>query len=127
MTKVVHAATCARQVVPGENCTCGAHEELLARKRRNRMGIIDNLPREVRDMVNEYGWAVVHACIDSGVEKPRNIRHLVETILDEFSPTRCSYSAQGRSTRVAFEMTKSHAERQASTMPVRCSAATDEP
>lgn len=111
MTKVLHAATCARQGVPGADCTCGAHDALIARKRKDRMGIIDNLPREVRDMVNDYGWAVVHACIESGVRKPRNIKHLVETILDEFSPTRCSYSAQGKSTRVAIDMTKAHIEK----------------
>ena len=33
--------------------------------------------------------------MDVGVEKPKHIRHVVETVLNEFSPTRGSFSAQG--------------------------------
>jgi len=54
------------------------------------------MPKELRELVHEYGLTVVLACLDLKVEKPNHIRHLVETVLDEFSPTRGSHSQQGR-------------------------------
>ena len=75
--------------------------EFIARvneRRANRMQKVDNLSPELRSLVHSYGLNVVKTCMDLGVEKPRHIRHLVETILDEFSPTRASFSNQGVST-----------------------------
>lgn len=69
-------------------------------KRVKRMSAIDRMPPEMRALVNEYGLTVVTACTDLGVAKPRQIRHLVEAILDEFSPTRGSYAKQGIRTEV---------------------------
>lgn len=63
--------------------------------RRVRMQLIDSLDPETRSLVKEYGWSVVSSFRDIGVMKPRHIRHLVETVLDEFSPTRGSSSSQG--------------------------------
>jgi len=69
-------------------------------KRRARMERIDDLPQAMRELVNVYGFTVVDTCMALGVTKPRHIRHLVERILDEFSPTRGSYSKQGVRTEV---------------------------
>jgi hypothetical protein len=64
-------------------------------KRGKRMARVDDMPPDLRALVNEYGLAVVDACMQNGVRKPRRIRHIVETVLDEFSPTRGSHSVQG--------------------------------
>ena len=71
-------------------------QRVVQRRIRDRMERIDNLPPEIRKCVHDYGWHVVKSFMDLGVRKPRHIRHLVETVLDEFSPTRGSPSAQGR-------------------------------
>lgn len=73
-------------------------EELQAfvdRKRQARMAKVDAMPEGLRALVNEYGLSVVQSFLDLGVTKPRQIRHVVENILNEFSPTRGSFSIQG--------------------------------
>lgn len=70
-------------------------QNAVERRRANRFREIDGLPADVRELVHEYGWSVVKAHIDLGVTKAAHIRHLVETTLNEFSPTRGSFSAQG--------------------------------
>jgi hypothetical protein len=67
-------------------------------KRRNRMAQIDSLPFPLRELVHEYGFSVVKAFVDLGVTKPAHVKHLVNTVLDEFSPTRGSFSKQGITT-----------------------------
>lgn len=64
-------------------------------KRRRRMDMVDQLEPQLRTLVHDYGFTVVHAFLEIGVRNPRHIRHLVENVLNEFSPTRGSYSAQG--------------------------------
>ncbi len=64
------------------------------------MNAVDALPADVRYLVHEYGLNLVKAFLDCGVRKPTHIRHLVETTLDEFSPTRGSYVRQGIRTQV---------------------------
>lgn len=71
------------------------HQAFVDRKRIARMSEVDRMPSDLRALVNEYGLPVIKSCLDLGVKKPRHIKHLVETILDEFSPTRGSYSQQG--------------------------------
>lgn len=71
------------------------HEEFVGRKRGARMAKIDALPPDIRALVHEYGYSVVENFMACGVTKPRHIRHLVETVLNEFSPTRGAYSRQG--------------------------------
>lgn len=61
----------------------------------------DQMPPEMRELVNDYGFAVVDTCTALGVTKPRHIKHLVETVLDNFSPTRGSFTAQGPRTDLA--------------------------
>lgn len=64
-------------------------------KRIARMNAIDALSPDLRQCVYDFGYPVVKTCMDLGVVKPQRIRHLVETILDEFSPTRGTFSTQG--------------------------------
>lgn len=63
-------------------------------RRVARMAQVDALSSEHRALVHEYGFATVKTLLDLGVKKPRQIKHVVETVLDEFSPTRGSYSKQ---------------------------------
>lgn len=79
------------------------HQRWVDEKRARRMAAVDRLPADIRHLVNEYGLNVVNSCLAVGVKKPKQIKHLVETILDEFSPTRGSYSSQGIRTEVARE------------------------
>lgn len=74
--------------------------EIIEAKRRKRMAAIDALPVDVRALVHEYGFNVVKTLLDLGVTKPKHIRHVVETVLDEFSPTRGAFSRQGIRTEV---------------------------
>jgi len=69
-------------------------------KRAARIAKVDALPDDIRALANEYGYHVVHTMMSHGVTKARSIRHLVETVLDEFRPTRGSFSKQGRRTEV---------------------------
>lgn len=75
-------------------------QAFVDRKRSQRMERIDALPADIRALVNEYGFHVVNTLMNSGVTKASGIRHVVETILDEFSPTRGSFSQQGIRTEV---------------------------
>lgn len=76
------------------------HQQFVDRKRVARMEKIDHLPAPVRELIHDYGYNVVKAFMDCGVGKAERIRHLVETVLDEFSPTRGSYSIQGKRTEI---------------------------
>lgn len=77
------------------------HADWVDRQRRARMQRIDELPAEVRALVHEYGFRIVDNFLMCGVTKPRQIRHLVELVLDEYSPTRGSHSRQGIRTQIA--------------------------
>lgn len=71
------------------------HELFVREKRQKRMAVVDSYPPEVRQLVHDYGLTVVQAFLHNGMKNPRHIRHCVERVLDEFSPTRGSYSQQG--------------------------------
>jgi hypothetical protein len=73
-------------------------------KRRKRMERVDEFDPHIRALIHEYGLTVVQALWDAGVQNPRRIRHIVETVLDEFSPTRGSFSRQGIRTEVEPKM-----------------------
>lgn len=75
-------------------------QAFVDRKRGQRMDRIDDLPPDLRALVNEYGFHVVNTLMAHGVTKAKSIRHIVETLLDEFSPTRGSFSKQGVRTEV---------------------------
>lgn len=74
------------------------HQSFVDGKRQRRMAVIDDLSPDVRALVHEYGWNVVNAFLTLGIQNPRHIRHLVQTVMDETSPTRGSFSAQGTQT-----------------------------
>ena len=69
--------------------------------RRERMDAIDALSPDLRKLVHEYGYTVVGSFMSLGVKRANHICYLVETVLNEFSPTRGSYSKQGIRTDVA--------------------------
>lgn len=75
-------------------------QEYIDQKRKARMDKIDAMSPELRALVYEYGFHIVDAFMCNGVTKPRRIRHLVEMVLDEFSPSRGSYAKQGIRTEV---------------------------
>lgn len=77
--------------------------ERIHSNRRARMERVDAMPPEMRALVNEYGLAVIDTCTALGVKQPRHIKHLVETILDSFSPTRGCFSQQGIRTHVSMD------------------------
>jgi hypothetical protein len=64
-------------------------------KRARRMSIVDRMSPEMKALVHEYGLHVVWNFVQCGVTKPNQIKHLVECVLDEFSPTRGAASNQG--------------------------------
>ena len=70
-------------------------QSVVQGRRIARMAAIDAMSPEHRELIRDYGYNVVRACIDCGVPKARHIKHIVETVLDEFSPTRGTGSAQG--------------------------------
>lgn len=67
----------------------------VQQKRQARMAKVDEFDPATRTLIHEYGLNVVTAFVDLGIVKPRHIKHLVECVLDEFSPTRGSFSIQG--------------------------------
>lgn len=73
---------------------------LIQQKRKARMENIDKLPEDVRHCIHTYGYTPVYACLDLGIKKGNQIRHLIETILNECSATRGAYSKQGVRTDV---------------------------
>ena len=70
-------------------------QDVVDIKRANRMAKVDQYDPEIRALVHEYGLTVVKAIYDLGITKPSHIKHIVETVLNEFSPTRGSFSSQG--------------------------------
>lgn len=70
-------------------------QKIVSRRRAARMARIDAMAPELRACVHDYGLNVVNALLELRVSKPAHIRHIVETVLDEFSPTRGSKSRQG--------------------------------
>lgn len=49
-------------------------------RRRRRMERIDAMTPDIRACVHEYGLTIVDACLQAGVQKGRQIRHIVETV-----------------------------------------------
>ncbi len=80
-----------------------AFQDVVDRKRRARMDAIDRLPADLRELVHLYGFNVVNTMQLLGVTKANQIKHAVETVLDEFSPTRGSFSSQGIRTTIIAE------------------------
>lgn len=70
-------------------------DEFVDVKRAKRMAEIDRFDPAIRSLIHDYGYTVVKAILDVGVTKPKHVRHIVETVLNEFSPTRGSFSSQG--------------------------------
>ena len=84
----------------------------VQRKRTARMNSVDQMPRAMRDLVNEYGLSIVNQFHNCGVVDPKRIKHLIESTLDELSPGRATKSAQGPQSHVARKMTEAHINRE---------------
>ncbi|PCI04625.1 MAG: hypothetical protein COB78_10050 [Hyphomicrobiales bacterium] len=69
--------------------------EMVTIKRKKRMEKVDQFDPKTRALIHEYGLSVVQSFVDVGIKNPKHIKHLVETVLNEFSPTRGSFSIQG--------------------------------
>lgn len=78
--------------------------EIAQKRSARRMAAIDALPDDIRALVHEYSYTVVDAFLVLGIKKPRHIRHLVEVVLNEFSPTRGSSSRQGTARSLTEKM-----------------------
>lgn len=87
------------------------HNARVQQKRQIRMKIYDDQHPEVRKLINEYGFSLVHAFALCGVTKHNHVRHLIEKVLDEMSPTRGGGSVQGPNSYVARKMTVDHLKR----------------
>lgn len=60
--------------------------------------LTDAMPRELRALVHEFGFPIVHAFIEAGgIRDPRKIRHLVKTCWD--GPRSYGDGAQSRKAR----------------------------
>lgn len=55
----------------------------LKGRAERRFAVIDDLPRETRELVHEYGWAPIKALMELGVKKPAMLRHYILTIRGE--------------------------------------------
>jgi hypothetical protein len=78
------------------NATDEQFRKIVGGRRRARMDQIDQMPQDLRQCVHDYGYTVVKSFVDLGISKPKHLRHLVETVLNELSPTRGAYSSQGK-------------------------------
>ena len=59
-------------------------EALLDRyqvKRVNRMNEIDRLPADIRALVHEFNWTMIHPFLKAGIRDARQIRHLIRCVV----------------------------------------------
>lgn len=70
-------------------------QKMIDDKRAKRMERVDSLPEDWRELVHEYGYCIVDALRSVGIAKSKHGRHIVETVLNELSPTRGGFSNQG--------------------------------
>lgn len=52
-------------------------------RRVARMDEIDKLPPLIKELVHEWGWTIVKSFLDCGVKKPKQINHLINTVINE--------------------------------------------
>jgi hypothetical protein len=57
----------------------GPSADYLARAKK-RMSDIDALAPDIREIVHEEGWSVVHAFLNLGIRQARHIRHLIAAV-----------------------------------------------
>lgn len=54
--------------------------QVVKERAEKRFRVIDNLPREVRELVHEYGWEAVKLLMELGAKSPGQMRHIIKTI-----------------------------------------------
>ena len=75
-------------------------QAFIDRKRAARMAKVDALPQDVREVVHDWGLSIVDAFWDIGVRKGKQMRHIIETVLNETrAPQGGTFSSQGIKTR----------------------------
>lgn len=76
----------------------------VAKRRSDRMRVVDGMSEDWRALVHEYGYSVIHQMRNCGVTQANHARHIIETVLNELSPTRHGFSNQGQSTTTKIVM-----------------------
>ena len=61
-----------------------------------RQDEIDSLSKEMREVVYEFGWGIVHPLIRAGINKPGQARHIIQTILKGSYETQERFNATRR-------------------------------
>jgi hypothetical protein len=54
--------------------------QTISRDRQRHLEAVDMLPEPLRQCVHEFGYPIVIACLQAGVQKPTHIRELVHQI-----------------------------------------------
>ena len=65
-------------VIDADELNRKAHE-----RRIKRMAEIDALNPDVREVVHEHGWTIVHAFLNCGVASARQMQHLIRVIRED--------------------------------------------
>lgn len=52
----------------------------IAERAAKRMARVDSMPRELREVVYEYGLEIVQEFLNCGVKVPSRIKHLIDTV-----------------------------------------------
>lgn len=73
-----------------------------------RMALVDSWPKELRELVHEYGHAIVKAFTDVGVRKPNQIRMLVALCRHETADGRPADFGNQRDRRAYAAVTRHH-------------------
>src|SRR5262245_36691801 len=58
----------------------------LVRRAVKRMMRVDDMPRDLREVVHEYGLELVHIFLEHGVRRPASIRYLIDSVRGEAFP-----------------------------------------
>lgn len=59
-----------------------AYDEEGRNKAIKRMKEVDELPKELRELVYEHGFTIIKTLLDCGVKKPSHIKHIIYTIME---------------------------------------------
>lgn len=68
------------------DCLRPDHNANLKRRAEKRMMRVDGMPRELREVVYEFGLEIVHVFLEHGVRKPASIKFLIECVRNEDYP-----------------------------------------
>lgn len=55
---------------------------MISARQERSLSAVDSMSPAWRECVHEYGYAIVHACLEAGVTEPRRVHQLVREIWD---------------------------------------------